>query len=123
VWERAWKAARRRPVVATLAAVSTLAVLVLLAGGAYYNAQLTAALKAADVNAEKADDEARKAGEQAAAAQAAQKKEAEEAEEAKRQQALSLDAYRRLVFDVQNSMRDKPGLTELKKKLLLTAVE
>ncbi|HVS34287.1 MAG TPA: protein kinase, partial [Gemmataceae bacterium] len=99
-WERAWKAARRRPVVATLATACTTALLLLLGGAAYYNAQLSAALKQSD---------------------AAEKKEAEEAQEAKRQQELALDAYRNLVFDVQDSMSRKPGLIELKKKLLQTA--
>src|SRR5205823_4900010 len=66
---------------------------------------------------------AHKADEKAAAARAAEKRAADEADEAKRQQALSLDAYRRLVFDVQNSMGGKPGLGELRKKLLQTAVE
>ncbi len=137
VWERAWKAARRRPVVATLIAACTVALLLLAGGGAYYNTRLTAALMASDRNAQNAAGQARRADEKAAAARAAQKnaddeaavaraagkKEAEEAAEAKRQQALSLDAYRHLVFDVQNSMSGKPGLIELKKKLLQTAVE
>ncbi len=108
-WERAWKAARRRPALATLIAACAVALLLLLGGGAYYNAQLAAALKTSD--------------EKTAAARIAQKKEAEEAEEAKRQQTLALDAYRQLVFDVQNSMSSKPGLIELKKKLLQKAIE
>ncbi len=129
-WERAWKAARRRPAVATLIATCAVALLLLLGGGAHYNARLAAALKASDDNARRADEKAaaaqaaqKRANDEAAAAHAAMKKEAEEAAEAKRQQALSLDAYRQLVFDVQNSMSGKPGLIELKKKLLQTAVE
>ncbi len=108
-WERAWKAARRRPVVATLVVACSIALLLLLGGGAYYNALLAAALKTSD--------------DKAAAARIAQKEEEEEAEEAKRQQTLALDAYRQLVFDVQNSLSSKPGLIELKKKLLQKAIE
>ncbi len=121
-WERAWKAARRRPVLATLAAACTVALLLLLGGAAYYNTLLAAALKSSDANASKAADEARRADGKAAAAEAAQKKATEEAGEAKRQQGLALDAYRQLVFDVQNTMGSRPGLGDLKKKLLQTAV-
>ena len=53
-WERAWKAARRRPVIATLAAACSVALLLLLGGGAYYNARLSAALHDADDNARRA---------------------------------------------------------------------
>jgi WD40 repeat protein len=60
VWERGWKWAKRRPALATLAAVSLAAAVSLLAGGVYYNARVQEALaeanqqrrEAAEANAE-----------------------------------------------------------------------
>ncbi|HEY7376461.1 MAG TPA: glutamate synthase-related protein, partial [Polyangia bacterium] len=79
VWERAWKAARRRPVVATLLAACTLALLVLMGGGAYYNTQLGAAVMKADDKAHDARVAQGQAANEAAVAKAAQKKADDEA--------------------------------------------
>ncbi len=103
VWERAWKAARRRPVLATLAAACAAALLLLLGGGAYYNAQLAAAVKTADEKTVAASIAEKKASGEAAAAKAAETTAQANAEEADRQRGLALDTYEKLVFEVQTS--------------------
>jgi tetratricopeptide (TPR) repeat protein len=62
-WERVLKWARRRPAVAALIGVNVLAVISLLAGSLWYNAQLQAALREADHHRELAEHERDRAAE------------------------------------------------------------
>jgi tetratricopeptide (TPR) repeat protein len=99
--ERAWKWAKRRPAVATLLGVSALALVVLLIGGLYTNARLRSLL-----------DEAQAAGGRADA----------NAKTADAQRALALEALQKLVFEVQEQLRDTPATRAMRERLLNTAV-
>ncbi len=151
VWERGWKAARRRPVIATLIAACTVALLLLLGGGAYYNSRLTAAVKKADEKALDASRAEQKAGDEAAAARAAEKKKDDEAAaartaekhatdeaaaaraaeqtaqasaaEAERQRGLTLAAYDKLVFEVQDRLGHTAATQAMRQSLLKTAAD
>ena len=136
-WERGWKAARRRPVLATLVAACAVALLLLLGGGLFYNARLAAALEKADektldarVAEKKASDEAaaakaaeKKAGDEAAAARAADQTAQANAEEAERQRGRALDAYEKLVFEVQDKLGFDAATQSMRQSLLKTAAD
>ncbi|MCY3022114.1 MAG: protein kinase, partial [Planctomycetota bacterium] len=93
-WERAAKWARRRPAAAALVGVSALALVALVGGGVWYNAQLREALQLAKDNQKKAREETKqkekerqKTEEQRRAALAAQQ--AEERQRKRAEEALA----------------------------------
>ncbi|HVS34286.1 MAG TPA: serine/threonine-protein kinase [Gemmataceae bacterium] len=127
-WERAWKAARRRPVVAVLVAVCAVAVLLLIGGALWsnawltdYNHRLAGAVQDAGEKAKAAATAQKKADDGAAAAHAAEKQATDRAAEADLQRSLTLDAYQKLIFDVQATMDNRPELAAARQQILRTA--
>jgi tetratricopeptide (TPR) repeat protein len=93
-WERAWRLARRKPTIAAALSVGGLAVCLLLGGAFYYNARLRQAL------------ERTRAAEQAAVDRGR----------------LLIDAYSRLISDVQEKLGDTAATRSIRQGLLTTAI-
>jgi tetratricopeptide (TPR) repeat protein len=114
--ERVWRWCKRTPWVAGLLfAVSVLLVSIALGSFLAY-LRISDEKAATEIERERAD---RKAQEEEAARKLADK----ERQVATDQRQLALDALMSLVGDVQNQMRDAPGLQPLRQKLLKTAME
>ncbi len=92
--ETLWKWARRRPSAATALGSAVMAILLMIGGGAYYNARLRAAAK-------EADDHARTA---------------------LHQRNLALKAINELIFNVQEELDETPATGSLRRMLLDTAI-
>jgi len=93
-WERAWKWARRRPALAAALAVVVVAAGILLGGVLYYNARLQAMLQRTQVAELAAVDRGK----------------------------LAIDAYSRLVSDVQEKLGDTAATRSIRQDLLTTAI-
>ena len=93
-WERAWKAARRRPLAAAAMAMVVVLLLLLLGGGWYYNARLRDKTHVAQFNARKAIE----------------------------QRNLALNALNQLVYEVQEKLAPTPATRSLRRGLLDTAI-
>ncbi len=100
--ERAWKWAKRRPAVASVFGVTALALVVLLIGALYYNAQLRRLLSTAQGAEQRADANAQVANVQ---------------------RGLALEALQKLVFEVQEQLRDTPATRAMRERLLNTALK
>ncbi len=94
-WERAWKWVRRRPALAAALAVVVVAVGVLLGGVLYYNARLKSMLQRTQVAELAAVDRGK----------------------------LAIDAYSRLVSDVQEKLGDSAATRSIRRDLLTTAIQ
>ena len=94
-WERAWRWARRRPTVATALAVGGTALGLLFGGALYHNAQLQVMLRRARVAERSALDRGR----------------------------LAIDAYSRLVTDVQERLGESAATRSIRQDLLTTAIQ
>ena len=94
-WERAWKWARRRPTLAAALAVVVVAAGILLGGILYYNARLQAMLQRTQVAELAAVDRGK----------------------------LVIDAYSRLVSDVQEKLGDTAATRSIRQDLLTTAIQ
>jgi tetratricopeptide (TPR) repeat protein len=100
-WERTWKWARRRPGAATAAVSILVAAALLLIGGLYYNARLRAAVRMA---------------------RAAELASQESARAALQQRNLALQAFKQLVYGVQEKLGHTPATRTLRQGLLDTAI-
>jgi tetratricopeptide (TPR) repeat protein len=108
-WERVLKWARRRPALAALIGVSVLAVISLLAGSLWYNAQLQAALREADHQREVAERERELA-----------ERERDRAAEGLRLAREAVDEYFTRVSE--SRLLNREGLQPLRKELLEAAL-
>jgi tetratricopeptide (TPR) repeat protein len=93
--ERAWKWVRRRPAVAALLATVVLSAVVLLGWGLLYSVQL----------------------------RAYSQRLSESARDARAQRALALQTLNDLVYNVEEQLRGAPDTQELRRKILLRAVD
>jgi eukaryotic-like serine/threonine-protein kinase len=107
--ERAWKWAWRHPAAAAVLAIVGVSAGLLLGGSVYYNARL----RRANLRLAEALDQARTAREQAQAS----------ARTALTQRNLAVNAFRELIFGVQDKLKASPGTMELSQSLLKTATE
>ena len=101
VWERAWKWARRRPSAATAILSILIAIVLLLSGALYYNARLRATVRVA---------------------QAAEQASRNNAQAAFEQQNLALQAFKELVYGVQEKLAQTPATRAVRQALLDTAI-
>ena len=100
-WERAWKWTRRRPAAAAVL-VSALAAVILFTGmGWHYNIRLRAALRTAQAAQQAADTSAISAVEQ---------------------RNRALQAFKKLVYDVQEKLGQTPATRSIRQSLLNTAI-
>ena len=100
-WERAWKWARRRPSAATALLSILLAIMLLLGGALYHNARLRVAVRTAQ-----AAEQASRTNEQAAFDQ----------------RNLALQAFKELVYGVQEKLAQTPATRAVRRDLLDTAI-
>ena len=100
-WERAWKWARRHPSAATATFSICVAVNLLIGGALYYNARLRAAVRAA---------------------QAAEQASRNNAQAALEQRNLALQAFKELVYGVQEKLAQTPATRTVRRGLLATAI-
>jgi serine/threonine-protein kinase len=94
-WERVWKWARRRPAVASALAVGASALGILLGGALYYNTRLQTMLRRTRAAEGAAVDRGK----------------------------LVIEAYNRLVSDVQNKLGESAATRSIRQDLLTTAIE
>ena len=100
-WERAWKWARRHPSAATALLASLIAIMLLLGGAVYHTARLRVAVRTA-----RAAEQASRNNEQAAFDQ----------------RNLALQAFKELVYGVQEKLAQTPATRVVRRDLLDTAI-
>jgi eukaryotic-like serine/threonine-protein kinase len=100
-WERAWKWALRRPAAAAVLVSVLAAVTLFLVMGWHYNTRLRAALRTAQAAEQEADSSAGRAVEQ---------------------RNRALQAFKKLVYDVQEKLGQTPATRSIRQSLLNTAI-
>jgi eukaryotic-like serine/threonine-protein kinase len=100
-WERAWKWALRRPAAAAVLVSVLAAVILFLVMGWHYNTRLRAALRTAQAAEQEADSSAGRAVEQ---------------------RNRALQAFKKLVYDVQEKLGQTPATRSIRQSLLNTAI-
>ena len=100
-WERAWKWARRRPSAATALLSILMAIMLILGGALYHNARLRVAVRTAQ-----AAEQASRNNEQAAF----------------EQRNLALQAFKELVYGVQEKLAQTPATRAVRRDLLDKAI-
>ncbi len=100
-WERAWKWARRHPSAATALVSILVAIMLLLGGALYHNTRLRVAVRTAQ-----AAEQASRTNEQAAF----------------EQRNLALQAFKELVYGVQEKLAQTPATRAVRRDLLDTAI-
>jgi tetratricopeptide (TPR) repeat protein len=128
--ERLWRWCRRHPDIALLgAAVAGLLVAVTVTSTVSYfriraeQAETVRQFERAEANAAAEEQARQRAEENAAAANRAQKISAQNAEIAGSQRVLALNTLRDLIVKVEEKLRDKVEMTDLRRDILATAME
>ncbi len=123
--ERAWRWAKRKPVIAGLSATAALLAGILMIGGPAVALVINQQKSAIATAKQAADDNALKAQKAQGVAELNEKRAEENAEEAKKnaeaaqqQQMQAIDAIKSLVFQVQREMTDRPRLQGIRKAIL-----
>lgn len=121
--ERVYRWSRRQPRIAALIATATVFALILMIGGPIVASVIYAQKQDILDSKQLAETNAIEATENAAIAEANEKEAEANAEAALVQERNAVDALKSLVFEVQRTMQDKPGLQDTRRALLGVARE
>lgn len=121
--ERFWRWCKRKPVVASLSAISLILLLTVAIGSPIAAYHIAGERDRADQNAEKEKRERERADINAENEKKQREIAEKQTELANRRQNQTVDALRTLVFGVQGQLKNRPSMQQLKTSLLKSAID